>query len=93
MSPKPNLKDVAKVAGVSAITVSRVLTDPTKVSDKLRNKVEKAIHDIGYIRNHAASALASKKSGVLAVIIVDSLRIRFISAPAKAALKKMMTAI
>lgn len=69
MSPKPNLKDVAKVAGVSAITVSRVLTDPGKVSDKLRHKVEKAIHDIGYIRNHAASALASKKSGVLAVII------------------------
>ncbi|MDP5134448.1 LacI family DNA-binding transcriptional regulator [Rheinheimera baltica] len=69
MSTKPNLKDVAKVAGVSAITVSRVLTDPSRVSEKLRSKVEKAIHDIGYIRNHAASALASKKSGVLAVII------------------------
>lgn len=69
MSKKPNLKDVAKVAGVSAITVSRVLSDPTKVSEKLRQKVEQAVHEIGYIRNQAASALASRKSGVLAVII------------------------
>ncbi|MDX3774288.1 LacI family DNA-binding transcriptional regulator [Chromatiaceae bacterium AAb-1] len=69
MSRKPNLKDVAKVAGVSAITVSRVLTDPTKVSEKLRTKVEQAVREIGYIRNHAASALASARSGVIAVII------------------------
>lgn len=66
---KPNLKDVAQLAGVSAITVSRVLTDPDKVSDKLRVKVEQAINELGYIRNHAASALASSRSGVLAVII------------------------
>lgn len=69
MNRKPNLKDVAKVAGVSAITVSRVLTDPTKVSDKLRTKVEDAVRETGYIRNHAASALASSRSGVIAVII------------------------
>lgn len=69
MNRKPNLKDVAKVAGVSAITVSRVLTDPTKVSEKLRSKVEDAVRETGYIRNHAASALASSRSGVIAVII------------------------
>lgn len=69
MNRKPNLKDVAELAGVSAITVSRVLTHPDKVSDKLRQQVEQAIHELGYIRNHAASALASNRSGVLAVII------------------------
>lgn len=69
MNKKPNLKDVAKVAGVSAITVSRVLSNPDKVSEKLRAKVEQAVHEIGYIRNHAASALASRRSGVIAVII------------------------
>lgn len=69
MNRKPNLKDVAKVAGVSAITVSRVLSDPGKVSDKLRTKVEQAIRQTGYIRNHAASSLASSRSGVIAVII------------------------
>lgn len=69
MNRKPNLKDVAKVAGVSAITVSRVLTDPSKVSEKLRVKVQQAIRETGYIRNHAASALASSRSGVIAVII------------------------
>jgi len=69
MNRKPNLKDVAELAGVSAITVSRVLTTPEKVSDKLRQKIEQAIHQLGYIRNHAASALASNRSGVLAVII------------------------
>ncbi|WP_419570944.1 LacI family DNA-binding transcriptional regulator [Rheinheimera sp.] len=69
MNRKPNLKDVAQLAGVSAITVSRVLTNPEKVSDKLRHQVETAIEELGYIRNHAASALASNRSGVLAVII------------------------
>ena len=72
MNKKPNLKDVAKVAGVSAITVSRVLSNPDKVSEKLRAKVEQAVHEIGYIRNHAASALASRRrcdSGYHSVII------------------------
>ncbi|WP_430456850.1 LacI family DNA-binding transcriptional regulator [Rheinheimera sp.] len=69
MNRKPNLKDVAELAGVSAITVSRVLTHPDKVAAKSRQKVEQAIAELGYIRNHAASALASNRSGVLAVII------------------------
>ena len=69
MNRKPNLKDVAELAGVSAITVSRVLTHPDKVAAKSRQKVEQAIATLGYIRNHAASALASNRSGVLAVII------------------------
>lgn len=69
MSRKPNLKDVAKVAGVSAITVSRALSDPDKVSEKLRAKVEMAVRQTGYIRNQAASALASSRSGVIGVII------------------------
>ncbi len=69
MHRKPNLKDVAELAGVSAITVSRVLTHPDKVAAKSRLKVEQAIAELGYIRNHAASALASSRSGVLAVII------------------------
>ncbi len=38
MNKKPNLKDVAKVAGVSAITVSRVLSNPDKVSEKAASK-------------------------------------------------------
>ena len=69
MQRRPNLKDVAELAGVSAITVSRVINTPDKVSDKLRHTIEQAIQQLGYIRNHAASALASRRSGVLAVII------------------------
>ena len=49
MNRKPNLKDVAELAGVSAITVSRVLTHPDKVAAKSRQKVEQAIAELWVI--------------------------------------------
>lgn len=63
------LADVAETAGVSAITVSRVINQPDKVSAVMRDKVQKAIDKLGYIPNRSASALASAKSGVLGVVI------------------------
>lgn len=43
------LADVAETAGVSAITVSRVINQPDKVSASMRDKVQKAIDKLGYI--------------------------------------------
>ena len=66
---KITLIDVAVAAGVSAITVSRVINQPEKVSEVLRQQVQKAIDMLGYIPNQFASSLASSKSKVIGVAI------------------------
>ena len=63
------LHDVARRADVSAVTVSRVLRDPAKVSEPLRRRVQAAVHDLAYIPNQFASALASSRTGRVAVIV------------------------
>ncbi|NQZ23278.1 MAG: LacI family DNA-binding transcriptional regulator [Colwellia sp.] len=63
--------DVAKKAGVSKSTVSLVLTGSTKVSDKAKLKVEKAIDEIGYVYNRDAASLRSRKSNLVAIVIND----------------------
>lgn len=63
------MSDVAQAAGVSAITVSRVINQPGKVSSELCQRVQKVIDDLGYIPNHSASALATSRSGVIGVVI------------------------
>lgn len=66
---KVTLVDVAAAAGVSAITVSRVINQPEKVSESLRQQVQKAVDALGYIPNQYASSLASAKSKVIGVAI------------------------
>ena len=68
---RPTLKDVATEAGVSPITVSRVLrsTDGYKVSSKLRARVKAAVAKLGYVPNISASTLASKRSNLVVVLI------------------------
>lgn len=68
-SKRITLSDVAELAGVSAITVSRVLNQPEKVSEGVKIKVQGAIDKLGYIPNRSASALASARSGVIGVVI------------------------
>ena len=63
------LKHVAALAGVSPITVSRALNKPDTVSDKLREKIERAVEQLGYVQNHVAGALASAGSNVIPVIV------------------------
>lgn len=66
---KATLVDVAERANVSAITVSRVINQPDKVSEELRRRVQQAIDALGYIPNQSASSLASARSGVIGVSI------------------------
>lgn len=65
---KVTLSDVAQNAGVSAITVSRALRDPEKVSPPLREAILKVVEDMGYVPDLAARALASKNSGLIGVV-------------------------
>lgn len=63
------LADVAKRAGVAAMTASRAITQPDLVSSELRNRVEQAVRELGYVPNRAARALASAQSKVIAVLV------------------------
>ncbi|WP_432460077.1 MULTISPECIES: LacI family DNA-binding transcriptional regulator [unclassified Agarivorans] len=67
----PTIKDVAKLAGVSTATVSRAMTDPAKVSDKTRLKVELAIAQSGYAPNVIARNLRRSESKTVVIIVPD----------------------
>ncbi len=56
------MKDVSKKAGVSVITVSRVINTPEKVKESTRKKVEKVMKEIGFQPNHTAKALVTNKT-------------------------------
>lgn len=63
------LKDVAALADVSVITVSRALRTPEIVSEKVRQRVQAAVDRLGYAPNQAARALASATTPTIGVII------------------------
>ncbi|MGV8966737.1 MAG: LacI family DNA-binding transcriptional regulator [Cellulomonas sp.] len=64
----PAMSDVARVAGVSHQTVSRVLNDHSKVRPETRDRVLEAIAALGYRRNIAARALVTRRSGTIGVV-------------------------
>jgi LacI family gluconate utilization system Gnt-I transcriptional repressor len=66
---RATLNDVARLAGVSAITVSRTLRSPSLVAESTRRRIEKAIAEIGYIPNLVAGSLASIESRTIAAIV------------------------
>ncbi|MFI0444026.1 LacI family DNA-binding transcriptional regulator [Actinomadura sp. 6N118] len=66
------MEDVAALAGVSAMTVSRVLNTPEKVRPKTRDKVLAAMRELDYRPNSAARVLATGRSGVLGVVSFDT---------------------
>lgn len=68
-SERTTLFDVAKKAGVSPITVSRVLRDPAKVSAELRGRILELIEVMGYVPDQAARALASKHNSTFGVLV------------------------
>lgn len=70
MKPKrPTLRDVARFAGVSYQTVSRVINDSAHVSPATRKRVLKAIKTLGYRPNRAAQILQTERSNTLEIIM------------------------
>lgn len=63
------MKDVADLAQVGTITVSRVLRTPEKVTEAKRERVQKAIKELGYVPDNTAGALSSSKSRVFGAIV------------------------
>ncbi len=65
------ISDVAKQAGVSTVTVSRVINNAGNVSPATREKVKKAIETMGYVPSGVAQSLRSKRTRSLALIVPD----------------------
>ncbi|MFB1082192.1 LacI family DNA-binding transcriptional regulator [Jeotgalibacillus sp. JSM ZJ347] len=63
------IKDVAKLAGVGLGTASRVINQSGYVSEATRNKVEKAIEQLGYVPNETARAFVSQDSKIVALFL------------------------
>lgn len=66
---RPTLKDVAKLSGVSEISVSRVMRDAPNISRRLREKVEAAALELNYTPNKIAGALASNTTDLIGVVL------------------------
>lgn len=71
MSGSVTVRDVAKVAKVSAATVSRVLTSPEIVAPGTRQRVQAAIKDLGYLSSSAAAALPKVRTGNIGLVVPD----------------------
>lgn len=72
MNRAPGMVDVAREAGVSHVTVSRVLNDHPSVRPETRARVEAAIEKLGYRRNSVARALKSRRSSTIGVVLAGA---------------------
>ncbi|MFJ2172051.1 LacI family DNA-binding transcriptional regulator [Streptomyces sp. NPDC101062] len=77
---RPTLEAVAARAGVSRATASRVVNGGAGVRSPLVEKVRRAVDELGYVPNHAARSLVTRRTGAVAVIIAEP-EIRIFSDP------------
>ncbi|WP_374984891.1 LacI family DNA-binding transcriptional regulator [Streptomyces fradiae] len=68
---RPTLEAVAARAGVSRATVSRVVNGGAGVREPLAERVRRAVEELGYVPNHAARTLVTRRNGAVAVIIAE----------------------
>ncbi len=66
------LKNVAKIAGVSIKTVSRVINNNGEVSDETRQRVQQIINELGYYPNMMARSLVNGRSNTVGLVIQHS---------------------
>jgi len=69
VTKKLRIKDIAKLAGVSTATVSRVLNNYPNVKEETRKRVLEIIENFGYVPNHSARSLRVYKTYFVGVII------------------------
>ncbi|MGJ4904192.1 LacI family DNA-binding transcriptional regulator [Bradyrhizobium sp. HKCCYLS2058] len=66
---RTTLEDVARIANVSAVTVSRALRRPDMVSPELRKRIDAAVDRLAYVPNFAASRLASTRTHSIGIVV------------------------
>jgi LacI family transcriptional regulator len=65
------IHDVADRAGVSSMTVSRVINGSSRVSIEARGRVEQAISELGYVPSRLARGLSAQRTGTIALLVPD----------------------
>ncbi|MCM7239173.1 LacI family transcriptional regulator [Enterobacter bugandensis] len=68
---KPSIKDIAKIVGVTDITVSRTFTSPEKVKKETREKILRIAQELNYTPNLSARSIRSSKSKIIGLIADD----------------------
>lgn len=66
---KPTMRDVSRLARVSAMTVSRVLADPESATPATRERVLAAVEQLGYVPDMVAGALSSRRTHFIGLIL------------------------
>jgi len=68
---RPTIVDIAKLAGVAPMTVSRVVNDSGYVSREMREKVERAVKELNYYPNGLARSLKRQRTQVVGILLPD----------------------
>jgi DNA-binding LacI/PurR family transcriptional regulator len=68
---RPTMSDVAQLAGVSKMTVSRVINGYANVTSETAEKVQHAIQSLGYVRSQRGRSLAVGRTNLLGIIVLD----------------------
>lgn len=67
-----SIKDIARLAGVSPSTVSRVLNDREYVRGEIRKKVLDIVREKGYVQNHVARSMVLRRTFTIGIVIPDT---------------------
>lgn len=68
----PTITDIARLAGVSSITVSRTFTDPDKVKAKTREKILRIASEVEYVPNVFAQNIKTSQSPIIGIVTDDT---------------------
>jgi LacI family transcriptional regulator len=72
MSRRVTMADVAREAGVSMMTVSRVINNKEGISDSTRSRIQEVIDQLGYRPSNIARGLVTKQTGTLGLVVPDN---------------------
>lgn len=68
---RPTLEDVARRAGVSKSTVSRVINGEPRVRAVVAERVRRTVDELGYVPNQAARSLVTRRNNAVAVVVTE----------------------
>ncbi|GAA5768582.1 HTH-type transcriptional regulator MalR [Streptosporangium roseum] len=71
MRARPTLEKVAARAGVSRATASRVVNGSTRVAPQIREAVNRAVEELGYVPNQAARSLVTQRADSIALVFPE----------------------